>query len=108
MPGKDLLSLRWPQSVQYYLTDMLILTALRKQGKTLLHSQKQMPDGGIPQPHVSTRATLPYRRSDWKGLALCLKTEFKRAAIAGLDFWLVPWQGGKSGFLPPQAGLAIV
>lgn len=79
-----------------------------------------MPDSGssqppapllvLPQPlgHPNARATLPYRHSDWKGLALHLKTEFKGTAIAGLDFWPVLWLGGKSGFLPPQAVLAIV
>lgn len=75
-----------------------------------------MPDGGSSQPPVlpqpwghpnaSTRATLPYRRPNWKGLALRLKTEFK--GFAWLDFWPIPWLGGKSGFLPPQAVLAIV
>lgn len=79
-----------------------------------------MPEGGSSQPpaplrvlprlpeHPNASAALPYRRSDWKGLALRLKTEFKGTAIAGLDFWPVPWLGGKSGFLPPQAVLAIV
>lgn len=41
-------------------------------------------------------------------LAFCLRMEFKETAIAGLDFWLAPWLGGKSGFLPLQATLAIV
>ena len=45
---------------------------------------------------------------DWKGLALGFKTDFKGTAIARLDFWPVPWLGGKSGFLPLQAMLAIV
>lgn len=59
----------------------------------------------LGHPNTHTRVTRPYRRSDWKGLALHLKTEFKGAGIAGLDFGRIPWLGGK---IPPPALLAIV
>lgn len=50
MPGRDLLSHRWSQSIRYRLAGVLILTALRKQGKASLVPRRRCPKVGVRSP----------------------------------------------------------
>lgn len=94
-------------SILCCLEGLLIRIVLKKTRENILCSQEELAEGGRSQPPAPLQP-LSLSRLERAGSALENRVQRDLGLIAGLDFGPVPWLGGQSGFLPPQAMLAIV